>query len=91
MVFSKGQRFTIREGKMTLGSGMLEPLIKKKINIEIIIINSNGVHFTGIVTDVKPNLSEDERMLVLGGKKARDKKERQDAIKAAKLAAKRTR
>lgn len=46
------------------------------------------VHFTGIVTEVKPNLSEDERVLVLGGKKAREKKERVDAEKAAKLAAK---
>lgn len=64
MVFSKGQRFTIRDGKMTLG--------------------------TGVVTAVRPNMSEDERILVLGGKKAREKKERTDADKAAKAAAKKS-
>lgn len=64
MVFNKGQRFTIRDGKMTLG--------------------------TGVVTDIRTNLSEDERVLVMGGKKARDKKERTDAEKAAKQAAKKS-
>lgn len=54
------------------------------------IINSIGGHFSGIVTEVKPNLSEDERVLVLGGKKAREKKDRLDAEKAAKIAAKKT-
>lgn len=89
MVFAKGQRFTIRDGKMTLGTGMYTKG-KYTLKIEIVIVNSIGVQFSGIVTDVKPNLSEDERVLVMGGKKARDKKERQDAEKAAKLAAKKT-
>lgn len=64
MVFNKGQRFTIRDGKVTLG--------------------------TGVVTEIKPSLSEDERILVLGGKKAREKKERTDAEKAARQAAKKS-
>lgn len=56
----------------------------------MVIVNSIGVHLLGIVTELKPNLSEDERVLLLGGKKARVKKERLDAEKAAKLAAKKS-
>lgn len=48
MVFEKGQRFTIRDGKLTLG--------------------------TGIVTQTLPNLTQDERLGLLEGKKAREKK-----------------
>lgn len=62
MVFDKGQRFTIRDGKVTVG--------------------------TGVVTDLHSRLLEDERIEVLGGKKARDKRARLEADKAAKLAAK---
>lgn len=62
MVFDKGQRFTIRDGKVTVG--------------------------TGVVTGINKPLTDDERMEVLGGKKARDKKARKDAEKAAKAAAK---
>lgn len=58
MVFEKGQRFTIRDGKMTLG--------------------------TGVVTDIKTPLSQDERIEVLGGRKAREKAARVAAEKAAK-------
>lgn len=49
MVFEKGQRFTIRDGKVTLG--------------------------TGVVTEVLPLLSADERIDLMEGKKAREKKE----------------
>lgn len=62
MVFEKGQRFTIRDGKVTVG--------------------------TGVVTDQKPALTEDERVEVVGGRKAREKKARLEAEKAAKKAAK---
>lgn len=48
MVLEQGQRFTIRDGKLTLG--------------------------TGVVTNVKKNLSPDERLELLEGKKAREKK-----------------
>lgn len=64
MVFDKGQRFTIRDGKVTVG--------------------------TGVVTDIKKSLSEDERIDVLGGKKAREKRARLEADKAAKAAAKKS-
>lgn len=64
MVFDKGQRFTIRDGKVTVG--------------------------TGVVTATNKPLSEDERLEILGGKKARDKKARKEAEKAAKIAAKKT-
>lgn len=57
MVFEQGQRFTIRDGKMTLG--------------------------TGVVTKVLPNLSPDDRLELLEGKKAREKK-----AAGAKVAAK---
>lgn len=62
MVFDKGQRFTIRDGKVTVG--------------------------TGVVTEINTKLSDDERIEVLGGKKARDKRARTEADKAAKAAAK---
>lgn len=62
MVFDKGQRFTIRDGKVTVG--------------------------TGVVTGINKGLLEDERIELLGGKKAREKKARQEADKAAKSAAK---
>lgn len=62
MVFDKGQRFTIRDGKVTVG--------------------------TGVVTGLNEKLSEDERIEVLGGKKAREKRVRKEADKAAKSAAK---
>lgn len=48
MVFEQAQRFTIRDGRMTLG--------------------------TGVVTKVLPTLTPDERMDLLAGKKAREKK-----------------
>ena len=62
MVFDKGQRFTIRDGKVTVG--------------------------TGVVTGLNEKLSEDERLEVLGGKKAREKRARKEADKAAKAAQK---
>lgn len=62
MVFDKGQRFTIRDGKVTVG--------------------------TGVVTGLNEKLSEDERLELLGGKKAREKRARKEADKAAKAAAK---
>lgn len=64
MVFDKGQRFTIRDGKVTVG--------------------------TGVVTDISTPLTEDERVDVLGGKKAREKRVRLEAAKAAKAAAKKS-
>lgn len=54
MVFEQGQRFTIRDGKVTLG--------------------------TGVVTKILPNLLPDQRIELLEGRKAREKK-------AGKLAA----
>lgn len=48
MVFELGQRFTIRDGKTTLG--------------------------TGVVTKVLPTLTPDERVDLLEGKKAREKR-----------------
>lgn len=62
MVFDKGQRFTIRDGKVTVG--------------------------TGVVTEINTKLSDEERIDLLGGKKAREKKTRLEAEKAAKAAAK---
>lgn len=62
MVFDKGQRFTIRDGKVTVG--------------------------TGVVVGLNEKLSEDERIDVLGGKKAREKRARKEADKAAKAATK---
>lgn len=62
MVFDKGQRFTIRDGKVTVG--------------------------TGVVVGLKEKLSDDERLEVLGGKKAREKRVRKEADKAAKAATK---
>lgn len=62
MVFDQGQRFTIRDGKQTVG--------------------------TGVVTNINVSLTEDERMEILGGKKAREKNARKEAEKAARLAAK---
>lgn len=62
MVFDKSQRFTIRDGKMTLG--------------------------TGVVTNIKSPLNQDERIEVLGGRKAREKAARTAADKAAKALAK---
>lgn len=62
MVFDKGQRFTLRDGKVTVG--------------------------TGVVTNIQKSLTEDERVEILGGKKARDKKVRTEAEKAAKAAKK---
>lgn len=64
MVFEKGQRFTIRDGKMTLG--------------------------TGVVTSVHKNLSEDDRIEVLGGRKQREKNARLAEEKAKKAAAKKS-
>lgn len=58
MVFDKGQRFTIRDGKVTVG--------------------------TGVVTGINKPLTEDERIEVLGGKKAREKRAKTEAEKAAK-------
>lgn len=48
MVLEQGQRFTLRDGTLALG--------------------------TGVVTKVLPQLSEDERMSLTEGKKAREKK-----------------
>ncbi|XP_031623960.1 uncharacterized protein LOC116341180 [Contarinia nasturtii] len=62
MVLNKGQRFTIRDGKVTVG--------------------------TGVVTDLNQPLTEDERVEVMGGKKAREKAARKEAEKAAKKASK---
>lgn len=62
MVFNKGQRFTIRDGKVTVG--------------------------TGVVTEINKPLHEDERIELLGGKKAREKKAKEEAAKAAKSATK---
>lgn len=64
MVLDKGQRFTIRDGKVTVG--------------------------TGVVTELKSGLTDDDRIDVLGGKKAREKRVRLEAAKAAKAAAKKT-
>lgn len=58
MVFEKGQRFTIRDGKMTLG--------------------------TGVVSGYNKNLTEDERLEVLGGRKKREKNAREAAQKLEK-------
>lgn len=58
MVFEKGQRFTIRDGKMTLG--------------------------TGVVTGYNKNLTDDERLEVVGGRKLREKNARIAAEKLAK-------
>lgn len=62
MVFDKGQRFTIRDGKVTVG--------------------------TGVVTGINRALTDDERIEVMGGKKAREKRAKKEADKAAKAAAK---
>lgn len=62
MVFDKGQRFTIRDGKVTVG--------------------------TGVVTGINKPLTEDERIEVMGGKKAREKRAKKEAEKSAKAAAK---
>lgn len=62
MVIEKGQRFTIRDGKTTLG--------------------------TGVVTDHKKNLTEDERLEVMGGRKQREKNARLAEEKATKGTAK---
>lgn len=48
MVMEKGQRFTLRDGSVTLG--------------------------TGVVTNILNNLSENERVDLMAGKKAREKK-----------------
>lgn len=48
MVLEQGQRFTLRDGSLTLG--------------------------TGVVTKVLPPLTEDERLSLTEGKKAREKK-----------------
>lgn len=48
MVLEKGQRFTLREGSVTVG--------------------------TGVFANVKPSLTEDEKMEVKEGKKYREKK-----------------
>lgn len=48
MVLEQGQRFTLRDGTLTLG--------------------------TGVVTKVLPVLTEDERLSLTEGKKAREKK-----------------
>lgn len=48
MVLEQGQRFTLRDGALTLG--------------------------TGVVTKVLSALSEDERLALTEGKKAREKK-----------------
>lgn len=62
MVFNKGQRFTIRDGKVTVG--------------------------TGVVTEINKPLTDDERVEILGGRKAREKKAKEEALKAAKAASK---
>lgn len=62
MVFDKGQRFTIRDGRITVG--------------------------TGVVTAINQRLTEDDRIEVMGGRKAREKRARLEAEKAAKAAAK---
>lgn len=48
MVLEQGQRFTLRDGTLTLG--------------------------TGVVTKVLKSLTEDERLSLTEGKKAREKK-----------------
>lgn len=65
MVLEKGQRFTIRDGKITLG--------------------------TGVVTEYAKNLSEDERIEVIGGRKQREKNARLAEEKANKAASKKSR
>lgn len=62
MVFEKGQRFTIRDGRITLG--------------------------TGVVVDYLKNMSEDERIEVVGGRKQREKNARIAEDKAAKASKK---
>lgn len=48
MVLEQGQRFTLRDGNITLG--------------------------TGVVTKILPQLTEDERVSLTEGKKARERK-----------------
>lgn len=64
MVLEKGQRFTIRDGKMTLG--------------------------TGVVVTINKNLTEDERIEVMGGRKLREKNARLAEQKANRLASKKS-
>lgn len=58
MVFQKGQRFTIRDGKLTLG--------------------------TGVVTDYFSNLTRDERLVLMGGRRMRERMARKAAREAAR-------
>lgn len=48
MVLEKGQKFTLREGGKTIG--------------------------TGIITGIKKEMTEEEKELMMGGKKLRDRK-----------------
>jgi len=47
MALEKGQRFTLRDGSLTVG--------------------------TGVITAVQPNLTEAEKLVIVGGKKARER------------------
>lgn len=47
MALEKGQRFTLRDGSITVG--------------------------TGVITDIEPNMTEKDKELITGGKKAREK------------------
>ena len=49
MLIEQGQRFTLRDGHVTTG--------------------------TGVITNILPSLSEEERTLILEGKKSRQKRE----------------
>lgn len=51
MVLEKGQRFTLRDGTITLG--------------------------TGVVTEILSSLTDNDRLDLTEGKKAREKKEKQ--------------
>ena len=55
MVMEHGQRFTVRDGSITLG--------------------------TGVVTKLLPRLTEGDRVLVMEGKKGREKKAAESEIK----------
>lgn len=55
MFLEKGQKFTLRDGGKTLG--------------------------TGVITNIKKDMTAEQRELMEGGKKAREKKAKQAASK----------
>jgi elongation factor Tu len=56
MVLEKGQRFTLRDGMTTLG--------------------------TGVITNISPNLSENDKTLLSEGRKGIEKRAKKAAAKA---------